>query len=167
MTGINARIHFLAGLLSQQQLWLATAESCTGGLIGHLLTNEPGSSKWYLGGVVAYSNALKAGLLKVDQYMLSESGAVSSECVLSMARGVSVLTGADVSLAVSGIAGPAGGSPEKPVGTVFLSWHVSGQYWWEKQLFQGDREEIKMRSAERALVVLSDYLDQGQLQINF
>ena len=161
MKGTNAKIPLLAGLLNQQKSWLATAESCTGGLIGHLLTNEPGSSKWYLGGVVAYSNVLKTRLLSVDQHILAESGAVSSECVLSMARGVSVLTGADVSIAVSGIAGPAGGSTEKPVGTVYLSWHVRGQFWWEKQLFQGDREEIKMRSAERALLVLTDYLDNG------
>ncbi len=158
MTDISTRVQELAGLLLQKKFFLSTAESCTGGLIGHLLTNQPGSSAWYMGGAVAYSNSLKIKILGVNQELLYQYGAVSSECVLGMARGVSDLTGSQVSVAVSGIAGPDGGTPDKPVGTVYIAWGGSGDFRWEKNIFSGDRHEVKFQSAERAIETLVRYL---------
>ncbi len=147
-----------ADVLKKNNLMLATAESCTGGLIGHLITNEPGSSDWYLGGVVAYSNALKTGLLKVDQEILDVHGAVSTECAEAMALGVARLCDSGAAMAVSGIAGPGGGTPDKPVGTVCFGWFVLGRTWWEEKVFQGSREEVKMQSAAHAVQALVDHL---------
>ena len=158
MTDISNRVHELAGLLIERNFFLSTAESCTGGLIGHLLTNQPGSSVWYMGGAVAYSNSLKTGILGVDEDLLVKHGAVSSECVLSMVKGVSDLTGSQVCIAVSGIAGPDGGTPDKPVGTVYIAWGGSGDFWWEKNIFSGGRHEVKFQSAERAIEALVQYL---------
>jgi len=158
MTDISTRVHELADLLLQRNFFLSTAESCTGGLIGHLLTNEPGSSAWYLGGVLAYSNSLKTKILGVDGDLLVKHGAVSSECVLSMVKGVSGLTGSQVCIAVSGIAGPDGGTPDKPVGTVYIAWGGAGDFWWEKNIFSGDRLKIKFLTAQRSIEVLAKYL---------
>ncbi|WP_291321000.1 CinA family protein [Desulfonatronospira sp.] len=150
-----------AAVLKKNSLMLVTAESCTGGLIGHLITNEPGSSDWYLGGVVAYSNALKTGILNVKQEILDNHGAVSAACVEAMALGAARLTGAGAALAVSGIAGPGGDTPDKPVGTVFLGWYVSDTIWWEKKFLQGNREEVKKQSAGLALQGLVDHLEKN------
>ena len=155
---VQSDLSLLADVLKKKSIMLATAESCTGGLIGHLITNEPGSSDWYLGGVVAYSNALKTGLLNVDQGILDVHGAVSTECAEAMALGVARLCGAGAAMAVSGIAGPGGGTPDKPVGTVCFGWFVLGRTWWEKMLFQGSRDEVKMQSAAHAVHALVDYL---------
>ena len=107
--------------LVQRQLSLATAESCTGGYISHLLTSIAGSSKYFLGGVVAYSNALKINLLGVNPKSIEEHGAVSETVAIEMAEGVRRCTGSDFGLATTGVAGPEGGSPEKPVGTVWIA----------------------------------------------
>ncbi|MGB0979299.1 MAG: CinA family protein, partial [Croceimicrobium sp.] len=106
---------------AQRKLSLATAESCTGGYISHLLTSIAGSSKYFLGGVVAYSNALKINLLKVNPKSIEEHGAVSEKVAIEMAEGVRRCTGSDFGLATTGVAGPEGGSPEKPVGTVWIA----------------------------------------------
>ncbi len=151
-------MRLLAGVLKKKSIMLATAESCTGGLIGHLITNEPGSSDWYLGGVVAYSNELKTSLLNVDQEILDVYGAVSPECAVAMALGAAGLCGAGAALSVSGIAGPGGGTADKPVGTVCFGWFVLGRTWGEKKVFQGKREEVKMQSAEHAVQGLMYYL---------
>ncbi len=151
MTDISHQISVLARLLKQRNFFLSTVESCTGGLIGHLLTNEPGSSDWYLGGVVAYSNTLKTRILGVEEEIINKHGAVSSQCVLSLAQGVLKLTGSQVSVAVSGIAGPGGGTVEKPVGTVYIGWCALGDTWWEKNVFFGDRLKIKSQSVKKAL----------------
>lgn len=158
MISISTQVKKLAALLLQSNLLLGTAESCTGGLIGHLLTNEPGSSAWYQGGIIAYSNALKTDILGVEKDLLNKHGAVSSQCVLSMALGVSKLTASQVGLAVSGIAGPGGGTLEKPVGTVYIGWCVSGEAWWEKNFFYGTRMEIKVLTAGRAIDGLNNFL---------
>jgi len=110
--------------LQIRKLSMATAESCTGGYIGHLITSIPGSSEYYLGGAVAYSNSLKVELLGVDKELIESHGAVSEPVALQMAEGIRKKTGADFGLATTGIAGPGGGSPEKPVGTVWIA--VSG-----------------------------------------
>jgi len=137
--------------LRERRLSLALAESCTGGLIGHRLTNVPGASDYFGGGVVSYSNAAKHDLLRVPAEVMAQRGAVSPETALHMARGVRALFHADLGLAVTGIAGPGGGAPDKPVGTVYISLAApEGEDVWH-YYFQGSREEIKALTAETAL----------------
>lgn len=135
---------------------LVTAESCTGGWIAKACTDVSGSSGWFLGGFVAYANALKSELLAVPQALLDAHGAVSEPVVRSMAQGALQRTGATVAVAVSGVAGPAGGTPEKPVGTVWLAWasrESNGSFRIETQheVFPGDREAIRRCTVQRAL----------------
>ena len=130
---------------------LVTAESCTGGLIGHRLTEVPGASDYFLGGVVSYSNDAKCDLLRVPAEVLARHGAVSPETARDMARGVREVFHAAIGLAVTGIAGPSGGSPEKPVGTVYIGLATDqGEEVWHYQ-FHGNRAEIKTLTAETAL----------------
>jgi PncC family amidohydrolase len=110
----------LADVLLARHLTLATAESCTGGLIGGTLTSVPGSSAWYLGGVVAYDNRIKTALLGVPSATLSRHGAVSPQTARAMAQGILECTDADLAVSVTGIAGPTGGTPSKPVGLVYI-----------------------------------------------
>jgi len=146
-----------AGLLAKKW-FLSTAESCTGGLIGHELTNLPGSSQWYMGGVVAYSNWVKREVLGVSEEILMMNGAVSQEAVEAMAQTVAMGFNACVSLAVSGVAGPDGGTPDKPVGTVWMAWKVTGKLATERFNFTGDRLSIKTQSARAALAGLVERL---------
>ncbi|MBM4295303.1 MAG: competence/damage-inducible protein A [Deltaproteobacteria bacterium] len=138
-------------LLRAKGLSLAVAESCTGGLIGHRLTNIAGSSDYFLGGVISYSNEAKMDLLRVPPETLARRGAVSAETAVAMARGVRAVFRADVGLSVTGIAGPTGGSPEKPVGTVYIGLATPQTVEWFHYLFHGGREEIKVLSAQMAL----------------
>ncbi len=137
---------------------LAVAESCTGGLIGHRVTNIPGSSTYYLGSVVAYAYEAKVRLLGVTWATLEKFGAVSGETVLEMARGVRIALAADVGLSVSGIAGPGGGMPDKPVGLVWVGLSSPFDECAQRYLFNGDRISNKETSAEAALQLLVDYL---------
>lgn len=138
-------------LLSIHGKTLSTAESCTGGTISQLITSIPGSSEYFLGGVTSYANSVKTGVLGVAPEIIEKHGAVSSECVAAMAEGVRRLTGSDYSVATSGIAGPGGGTPEKPVGTVWVG--VSSQKGTEtyKVQYKGDRKRNIERSAAFAL----------------
>lgn len=138
-------------LLSSNGKTLSTAESCTGGTISQLITSIPGSSEYFLGGVTSYANSVKIGVLGVVPEIIERHGAVSSECVAAMAEGVRKLTGSDYSVATSGIAGPGGGTPEKPVGTVWVG--VSSQKGTEtyKVQYKGDRKRNIERSAAYAL----------------
>ena len=133
---------------------ISTAESCTGGSIAALLTSVAGSSEYFLGSVVSYANSVKAGVLGVDEKIIEEHGAVSSECVAAMAEGVRKLTGSDFSIATSGIAGPGGGSDAKPVGLVWIG--VSSQKGTEtfSMVFKGDRKRNIERFAANALNIL-------------
>jgi len=133
---------------------LATAESCTGGLIGHRLTLVPGSSAYYLGGVVSYSNRLKTDLLQVPESILQEYGAVSEETARAMAEGVRLLTGADVGIGVTGIAGPDGGTEMKPVGLVYYSVALSDKTVVEHRIFPYDRSGNKEAAAQAVLTLL-------------
>lgn len=137
--------------LREQGHTLAVAESCTGGLICHRLTNISGSSDYFLGGVVSYSNQAKMDLLRVPEETLATRGAVSAETVQAMALGVREVFRADYGLAVTGIAGPTGGTPEKPVGTVFLGLATAQEVETRHHQFSGDREMTKTLAAQTAL----------------
>ena len=142
-----------AALLARRQT-LATAESCTGGLVGALLTGRPGSSAWYLGGIVAYANDLKLRLLGVPADVLAAQGAVSLAVAEAMAAGARAAARSDYAVSLTGIAGPDGGSPQKPVGTVWMAWRRFDRVWSRAFLFQGQRREIKMQSVQAAIVEL-------------
>jgi PncC family amidohydrolase len=148
----------IGGSLREQGLKLATAESCTGGLIGHRLTNIPGSSDYYLGGIIAYAYEAKVALLDVSWDTLHQYGAVSRETVLEMARGARKALEADIAVSVSGIAGPGGGLPGKPVGTTWLGLAAADGEWARVFCFLGEREANKAYSAEAALRLVWDYL---------
>lgn len=139
-----------AALLARKQT-LATAESCTGGLVGAALTALPGSSAWYLGGVVAYANELKIRLLGVPPDILAAHGAVSLETARAMAAGARAATGADFAVSITGIAGPAGGTPEKPVGLVFIGVAAPHGTATFKHHFSGSRADIRQAATETAL----------------
>ena len=130
---------------------LATAESCTGGLIAAACTHGSGSSQWFDRGFVTYSNAAKSDLLSIPAELIIHHGAVSEAVARAMAQGACAHSVAAVSIAVTGIAGPDGGTQEKPVGTVWLSWCIEGVIEAERQQFTGDREAIRQATVIRAL----------------
>ncbi|GFK94098.1 Nicotinamide-nucleotide amidohydrolase PncC [Fundidesulfovibrio magnetotacticus] len=140
-----------ARVLGERGWWLATAESCTGGLVSGALTAVSGSSAWFAGGVVAYSNAVKESLLDVPRLLLEAHGAVSREVVLAMASGAAQRFGVQCAVSVSGVAGPTGGTSEKPVGTVWLGFSVDGVATAEVHRFEGDRESVRGQSVLAAL----------------
>lgn len=139
---------------------LATAESCTGGLIGDRLTNVPGASKVYLGGVVAYSNDVKRRVLGVPDTVLDRHGAVSEETARAMALGAARVFGADAAVGVTGIAGPGGGTPGKPVGLVCIAACGGGRVVVARFQFDGDRASVKAQSARAALAMLLEVLPE-------
>ena len=148
----------LARLLPARGETLSTAESCTGGLISALITNLPGSSAWFTGGVASYANEVKTELLGVPEEVIAAHGAVSEACALAMASGATKALHTTHSLAVTGIAGPDGGSPDKPVGTVWLAWSVAGQATAKRCLFTGERAEIRTQAAAAAISGLLERL---------
>ncbi|HBI14816.1 MAG TPA: hypothetical protein DDY20_04790 [Desulfobulbaceae bacterium] len=138
-------------LLRRHNLQLSVAESCTGGLVASKITEVAGSSEWFVGGVIAYANDLKERLLGVDRKLLAGHGAVSEQVARAMAGGVQACTGATVSVSVTGIAGPSGGTPEKPVGTVHFGLCVQGEVTDHRRSFSGSRKEIQEIAAQTAL----------------
>lgn len=144
--------------LRQRKLTLATAESCTGGGLGNRITNIPGSSDVYLGGVVSYSNELKMKLLGVQQETLETKGAVSKETAKQMAQGVRELTGADIGVGITGIAGPGGGAPGKPVGLVFMHLSTADTDMALYKVFPDTREMVKRRTINFTLNLIKEYL---------
>lgn len=149
----------LIRLLTERGLKLAVAESCTGGFIGHRLTNVAGSSECFRGGVVAYHNDVKAGVLGVPKELLAKEGAVSEGVALAMARGIRRLLRADFGLAVTGIAGPGGGTADKPVGLTFVALAGPGEEaTCERHVWSGERGHNKEQSAGAALEMLRRYL---------
>jgi nicotinamide-nucleotide amidase len=153
----------LANILKERSLTISVAESCTGGLIGHTLTNEPGSSDYFLGGVVSYSNQSKVDLLGVSTETIREHGAVSNKTAKEMASGVRQRFGTDIGLSVTGIAGPDGGTDEKPVGTVFMGLSFEDKIFSQEYRFKGTREEIKQECANMALELVKRYLNDDPL----
>jgi PncC family amidohydrolase len=146
-------------LLAERQLTIALAESCTGGLISSRITDVAGSSNHFESGLVTYSNEAKEGFLHVPHDLIKTKGAVSAEVAEKMAQGVREVTDADIGLSVTGIAGPGGGSCEKPVGTVYMGLAVSGKSFVRKHKFSGDRLTIKKLTADEALKFAIDYLE--------
>lgn len=150
----------LGETLRNRQMTISVAESCTGGLIGHLLTNVPGSSDYFVGGMISYSNEAKIGLLGVSSETLEKYGAVSDPTVQEMAKGVRERLDSDIGLSVSGIAGPEGGTIEKPVGTVHIGLASNDEVLSGKYRFQGARQEIKLNTAMMALDWVRRYLHE-------
>jgi nicotinamide-nucleotide amidase len=153
-------------LCRERGLSIAVAESCTGGLLGARLTAIPGSSDVVLGGVIAYANAVKAELLGVSQDDLLEHGAVSEPVVRAMATGVRAATGARIGMAITGIAGPGGGTEEKPVGTVWIATDVDGAVEARRTRLIGDRAEVRQRAAQAVLEMVRRRLVFGSSEID-
>ena len=145
-------------LLATRKLTLAVAESCTGGLLGHRITSVSGSSRYFLGGIIAYSNKIKTSHLGVKKLTLTRYGAVSCEVASRMAIGVRRRMGADIGLSITGIAGPDGGTKKKPVGLVFVGLAYSGGSLVRRFRFKGNRLAIKTAANCAALEMLHDLL---------
>lgn len=148
---VTPMVTTLAERLLRMQWMLATAESCTGGMIAAHCTDLPGSSAWFERGFVTYSNEAKTELLGVPADLILKDGAVSESVARAMALGACYRSNAQVGVAVTGIAGPTGGSAEKPVGTVWLAWCLDGIAQAEMQLFSGDRAQIRQTTVQAAL----------------
>lgn len=159
---MNSLLTALAGALQTRQWTLCTAESCTGGLIAATCTELSGSSTWFDRGFVTYSNAAKTQMLDVPASLIAQHGAVSDAVAKAMAEGAARQSGCQVSVAVTGIAGPTGGSPEKPVGTVWIAWHVHGQTEATHHVFNGDRQHVRNSTVHHALQGLLDRLTKPQ-----
>lgn len=151
MSELVARIQ---KMMRQNKWSLALAESCTGGQLAAELTRQPGASHCFFGGVVVYSNEAKEKVLGVSAQALKEHGAVSEVVALQMAQGVKKLYDSDWSVSVTGVAGPDGGSPEKPVGTVWFSWTGPNFEKTQREVFDGEREDVQRASVLLALEVL-------------
>lgn len=169
-TGSKNMEEVIGKILSESGLTLSIAESCSGGLISHIITNVPGASNYFMGGVISYSNGLKRRILNVPVRLLRKYGAVSSSVSKKMAEGVRVLTHTDLGLGITGIAGPclvptkvgkgrpSGSTKDKPVGLVYIALSTSKGTLVEKFNFYGERTEIKRRTADAALAMLWKYL---------
>ena len=145
----------LGVMLLRRGFRLAVAESCTGGWLAKLVTDVPGCSGWFERGFVTYSNSAKIEMLGVREQTLREQGAVSAATVNEMAEGALTHSHADSAVAISGVAGPDGGTPDKPVGLVWIAWALRGQPAQAEQFqFVGDREAVRLQAAETALVGL-------------
>jgi len=145
-------------LLRKNGLTLAVAESCSGGMLGQRITAVSGSSDYFIGGVIAYSNEVKIGILHVERTVLEEHGAVSSESAARMALGVKDALGADLGLSITGIAGPGGCTAEKPVGLVFVGYCDECGSRAERFIFEGARENIRRCAVDEALTFLRNTL---------
>ena len=148
----------VVNLLRQKGLTLAVVESATGGLISHLITNVPGSSDVYKGSITSYSNETKIKVVGVSEDSISKYGAVTLEVAEEMARGGRKILAADVCIADTGIAGPSGATPDKPVGLFYIGLSHTGGTCAQKHKFKGNREENKRSAAEAALGLLREYL---------
>lgn len=153
-TNEDSLSNVIGELLTERKLTVACAESCTGGLIAALLTDIPGSSEYFLQGIVAYSNAAKIRFLNVQEETIRKYGAVSEETAYEMATGMRKVAGTDIGLSITGIAGPGGATETKPVGLVYIGVAMPEQTSVYKYIFSGDRAGIRMRAAKTALDLL-------------
>ncbi len=158
----DSDLHALAGRVGEalhaRGLALVVAESCTGGWVAKLITDWPGSSGWFERGFVTYSNAAKSALLGVDPALLAAHGAVSEAAVRAMAEGALARSAAQLAVAISGVAGPDGGTADKPVGTVWLAWAVPGSVVVRREHFAGDRDAVRRAAVAAALRGVIDVL---------
>lgn len=154
-----ADLRGLHQLFTRHGLTLALAESCTGGMIAARVTDIPGCSAWFRGGVVAYNNQVKTDLLQVPETLLEQHGAVSEPVARTMAEGVRRAIGSDLALSVTGIAGPDGGTTEKPVGTVFMAVVDQRDCQVERFLFSGDRSQVRQQAVDQAIIMLKKRLE--------
>ena len=148
----------LGAVLRLKGWTVAVAESCTGGKVGDMITSVPGSSDYFLGGVISYSDDAKVSLLGVEPAAIEGEGAVSELVALQMADGARTAFGADVGVSTTGIAGPGGGSPEKPVGLVFIAVSTCEGSVCRKHMFAGARDDVKRASSESALALAREVL---------
>lgn len=147
-------INQVHNLLIKYKKTIAVAESCTGGFVSYLLTQLPGSSKYFLMGVTAYSNKAKIEVLKIPKKIILEKGAASKEVAINLARSVRKLAKADFGIGITGIAGPAGGSLQKPKGTVFIAIHSTNKKICKRFLFKGSRTRIRINASLKTLELL-------------
>lgn len=147
--------------LSSRGWHLALAESCTGGSLAAAITSVSGSSAWFKEGVVAYANHVKVRALGVEQALLDSQGAVSEGVALAMARGIYSRSGAELAIATTGIAGPTGGSDDKPVGLVWFGYVVAGRAWAEACRFSGSRSQIREQAVRHALRKVVEFCERG------
>lgn len=159
---IAALAEALGRALDERALTVATAESCTGGWIAKAITDVPGSSDWFEAGFVTYSDRRKTDDLGVPEPLLREHGAVSAEVVEAMAEGARQRAQAGIAVAVSGIAGPGGGSAAKPVGTVWLAWASADETRTKRAAFSGDREAVRRQTVAAALSGLIEVLTRSE-----
>jgi len=148
----------IGAILRKHGKTISIAESCTGGFISHRVTNVPGSSNYYNCSVIAYSNQSKIAILRVSPETLKKFGAVSRQTAIEMAQGIKQVSGSDLGLAVTGIAGPGGGTPEKPVGLVYICLASDESVVCEEFRFKGKREEIKFQASEAALQMIKNHV---------
>lgn len=152
----------LATVLVKQEAVMTTAESCTGGWIAKTLTDRPGSSAWFEYGFVSYGNNAKADLLQVDGQLIEREGAVSEAVAAAMVTGALARSGAQYGLAVTGVAGPEGGTADKPVGTVWFAWVGQGQTpITARHQFDGDRDTVRRQTVTTALTGILEYLEKA------
>ena len=154
-------IGLLADLMLENGLFMAAAESCTGGMIAAACTDLAGSSAWFERGFVTYSNAAKTELLGVDAALIAQHGAVSEPVARAMALGAIRHSHAQVTVAVTGVAGPTGGSPDKPVGTVWFAWSISGSLHSDIQSCSGDRSRVRQATVQHAISKLLTLLEKN------
>ena len=157
MTADYALAETLVNLCRGKNLELSCAESCTGGLLAACITAVPGASAVFPGSVVSYANEVKIKLLKISPDTLEEKGAVSALCAEQMARGIAGLMGTELAISITGIAGPDGGTQQKPVGTVYFGFFDNGESWTESMHFTGNRERIRRQSVEFALQMMINH----------
>ena len=155
---LQADLTHISSRLLARGWMLATAESCTGGMIAAACTDLAGSSQWFERGFVTYSNAAKTAQLGVDATLIAQHGAVSQPVAEAMARGACAQAGVPAALAVTGVAGPTGGSADKPVGTVWFGWCVQGQVHSERMQFPGDRAAVRHATVRHALARFAELL---------
>ncbi len=149
-------------ILKEKDLTVAAAESCTGGLLSHILTGLSGSSEYFIGGIVAYSNRIKEQILGVDSMTIVKYGAVSQETAQEMAHGVSEKFDTSIGLSTTGIAGPTGGTPEKPVGLVWIGIHIDNETYTTECHFKGDRGMVKASTVKEILTRLLEILHMSE-----
>ncbi|MFH0762717.1 MAG: CinA family protein [Candidatus Omnitrophota bacterium] len=154
ITDMQPLIAHIHKRLMKNALTIAVAESCSGGLLAKALTEAPGSSGYFILGIVAYSNSAKKSILKIPAEIIAKKGSVSPEVARKMAQGVRKIAKSDIGIGITGIAGPAGGTPLKPVGTVFIAIDTKTKNFSKKFRFRGSRSTVRQKSAHKALELL-------------